>query len=670
MKKSVITFLAVVCLCGCINSPFGDDATFDYAKQEVKFWTSELQRITPLDGKRLNVEYKCDTSMDSLGQFGYRFDEDHTLTLTSSDAVGALHALYTFCEVLGITFDITGPVLPDSVDWKSVEGTDSIITPHVRWRGIRQHVNFSMDISSYSIPEVREYLQNMVRMRFNKLTIHSYPYQWYAEDVTGEMHYAGSFFYGCTHRCDKWDFLKELTKGRNDSIFCIPGAEEVWNDKGKRSEVAIAWMRDVIAIAKELGLRVQFSCENRHFTVEQTKKLAYILTDNYAIDDLEFITEEMGGWNEDVPYATQQINTAAAAIRALETEPSFKGRVKELKLGIYCVLPHQIGGLFQHARQALPEHRIAVLSQYASRGVAATYPHFITNAEDLKWTELYSWVEFDGQMYIQQNHVEGIDDLLTQMDVTAPGVQHGSLLFNHWRTAENRTSFRYAAEATLMSNRHQDDFYKEYAKRLGISDVEDFLDMQHAMQELHAYNVDHHGNIGFAAINFWLNEDQNTEHTVSEVKYASEQYLKVGEMLTRLYENATTDAAKEYLSLLGNRVLCSKLYLDCVNEGTTLRDLPRQDDGMVTPAYRKQADEICQKCIAEYERMLRIYAQQMPDRGCLGTIVSIWNGPVYGMMTLNHKLTGAPLDAPANNEIPLDTPPLPTFINEINPRVR
>ncbi len=91
---------------------------------------------------------------------------------------------------------------------------------------------------------------------------------------------------------------------------------------------------------------------------------------------------------------------------------------------------------------------------------------------------------------------------------------------------------------------------------------------------------------------------------------------------------------------------------------------------MVTPAYRKQADEICRKCIAEYERMLRIYAQQMPDRGCLGTIVSIWNGPVYGMMTLNHKLTGAPLDAPANNEIPLDTPPLPTFINEINPRVR
>ena len=662
MKKFIPMLLAIVCLCACNNSPFGDDTTSDYAKEEVKLWTAELQKITPLEGKKLKVEYVCDPSMDSLGQFGYRFDVDHTLTLTSSDAVGALHAFYTFCEVLGTTFDVTGTILPESVDWKSVEGTDSIVTPHVRWRGIRQHVNFSMDISSYSIPEVREYLQNMVRMRMNKLTIHSYPYQWYAEDVTGEMHYAGSFFYGNVHRCDRWDFLKELTKGRNDSVFCIPGAEAVWNDKAKRSDVAIAWMRDVITTAKELGLRVQFSCENRHFTVDQTKKLAYILTDNYPIDDLEFITEEMGGWNDNVPYATQQIDTAAAAIKALEADSVFNGRVKNLKLGIYCVLPHCISGLFQHARQTLPDHYVTVLSQYASRGVAGAYPHFITNADDLKWTELYSWVEFDGQMYIQQNHVEGIDDLLKQMDATAPGVQHHSLLFNHWRTAENRTSFRYAAEATLMRDRHQDDFYKEYASRLGIDDEKGFLDMQHEMQELHNYNVDHHGNVGFAAIDFWLNERQHTEHTMSELRLAAEGYLKVGEKLTHLYDNATAQAAKDYLSLLGNRVLCSKLYLDCVCQGMALADVPREKDGTVAPENKKMVNEICEKTIAGYERMLRIYAQQMPDRGCLGTVVSIWNGPVYGMMLLNHHLGGAPLDVPVSNEVPLDAPPLPTFI--------
>ena len=67
MRKSVIVFLAIVCLCACSSSPFDGDPTFGYAKQEVAKWTSELQSITPLDGKRLKVEYKCDPAMDSLG---------------------------------------------------------------------------------------------------------------------------------------------------------------------------------------------------------------------------------------------------------------------------------------------------------------------------------------------------------------------------------------------------------------------------------------------------------------------------------------------------------------------------------------------------------------------------------------------------------------------------
>ena len=134
------------------------------------------------------------------------------------------------------------------------------------------------------------------------------------------------------------------------------------------------------------------------------------------------------------------------------------------------------------------------------------------------------------------------------------------------------------------------------------------------------------------------------------------------DMLTNLYNNAKTEAAKEYLSLLGNRVLCSKLYLDCIHDGLALKEVPHQKNNPVAPTDRKKVNQICEKCIAGYERMLRILAQQMPDRGCLGTIVSIWNGPVFGMMTQNHKLTGAPLDAPVNNEISLDTPPLPTFV--------
>ena len=381
MKKMLCPLLMLLCICSCREDALKNDMAFACAQEESALWTSELQKITPLEGQPLKVAFRYDPSMEELGQFSYRFDKRHNLTLTSSDATGVMHALYTFCEALGVTFDITGPIMPTKVDWESVEGTDSLVTPRVRWMGIRQHVNFCMDISSYPVPQVREYLRNMVRMRFNKIAFHSYPFQWYAEDATGEMHYAGSFFYGFPHRCDRWDFLKDLCKDTNDSLFCIPEAEPVYADQAKRSEVAMEWMRQVILAAKELGLRVQFSCEQRHFNVEEVRKLAYTLTDSFDFDDLEFITEEMGDWNVDVSYATQQIDTAAAAIKSLENDLQFQGRVKEFKLGIYCVVPSCVGGLFQHARQVLPEHYITVLSQYASSGVAAAYPKFIQNAE-------------------------------------------------------------------------------------------------------------------------------------------------------------------------------------------------------------------------------------------------------------------------------------------------
>lgn len=661
MKKLFVFWAAVPLMFSCSGGALKNDMAYPRARSEVKLWTAELQKITPLDGKKLKVSFRYDPSMDELGQFAYSFDKSHKLTLTSSNATGIMDALYTFCESLGITYDITGALLPEKVEWDKAVGVDSLITPHVRWRGIRQHVNFCMDISAYPMPLAKEYLQNLARMRFNKLVIHSYPFQWYEEDITGKTNYAGSFFYGDVPRTDGWHLLDSLCKATNDSIFCIPAAEPLYGDAGKRSEFAMNWMRELITAAKETGLRVQFSCENRAFDVEQTKKLAYRITDLYPIDDLELITEEMGGWNEDMEYATREIETAAEAIRQLEADPDFQGRVKLLKLGIYCVIGDRIGELYRHARELLPEHPICVLSQYASRGVAGAYPRFIDDAKDLKWTELYSWTEFDGQMFLQQNHVDGIGDLLTQMDATAPGVQHRSLLFNHWRTAENRTSIRYAAEATLISDRHREDFYRDYAASLGIKDVEAFLAVQDSIEALHAFNLEHHGNVGFPPMSFWDNLSQHVGYKTDCLKHSSDAYLAIGEMLTDLYDKEDARYAKEYLALLGNRVLCSKLYLDAVIDGMALLDIPDIEDRTLSPAEQKKVNAICTKCIAEYEQVLEIFANQLPDRGCLGTMAAIWNAPVRGMMFMNHKFGGAALEHPSVNDVHLDLPPLPTF---------
>lgn len=74
-----------------------------------------------------------------------------------------------------------------------------MVTPKVRWRGIRQHVNFPMDISSYKIEDAKEYLNSLLRMRFNKLVIHSYPGQWYETQIGDSLALAGNFFYGNVH---------------------------------------------------------------------------------------------------------------------------------------------------------------------------------------------------------------------------------------------------------------------------------------------------------------------------------------------------------------------------------------------------------------------------------------------------------------------------------------
>ena len=148
---------------------------------------------------------------------------DMESAFTHMEEAGLEIKVYAWVWTLNPPRQERAQMLAEHPDWFSVNRNGESVADH------KAYVN-SYKFLCPALPEVREYLQNMVRMRFNKLTIHSYPYQWYAEDVTGEMHYAGSFFYGCTHRCDKWDFLKELTKGRNDSIFWESAAR--WQSPG------------------------------------------------------------------------------------------------------------------------------------------------------------------------------------------------------------------------------------------------------------------------------------------------------------------------------------------------------------------------------------------------------------------------------------------------------
>lgn len=103
------------------------------------------------------------------GTFGYAVNKDN-VQFYAGDQIGLAHAAYTLMEDMGFTFDITG-ISKTPVNTEIRQLTNKEITPKVRWRGIRQHVNFPMDISSYPIEKAKEYLNSLLRLRFNKLTI-------------------------------------------------------------------------------------------------------------------------------------------------------------------------------------------------------------------------------------------------------------------------------------------------------------------------------------------------------------------------------------------------------------------------------------------------------------------------------------------------------------------
>ena len=64
---------------------------------------------------------------------------------------------------------------------------------------------------------------------------------------------------------------------------------------------------------------------------------------------------------------------------------------------------------------------------------------------ELQKTMLYSWVEFDGNMYVQQNSCGGIQALLEYCRRESGGASIHGICFNHWRTAENSLTLSYAA---------------------------------------------------------------------------------------------------------------------------------------------------------------------------------------------------------------------------------
>ena len=649
----------------------------DFAKAELDGFLGE-QECRPVC-----LEVRDDMAPSS---FGVRVDGD-VLRLVGADETCVLHAVYTFLEQVGFRFEITGPVRPDVVAWDEAVSVE--VCPHVKRRGIRQHLNFPMDISSYPLDEALEYIRNLARLRFNHISFHSYPRQWIDGPQAGGDGPAGEFFYGQRHDLMEEPELRQHI--RNKSTYCIPEIEPVYDNPAERSGQAVAWLCAVMAEAKRCGMHIQFSFEPRSLSLDATVTLqtARRIEELYPdIDTLELITEETfdiwgkGPQGEDILGALSamfgdalkleavqqviaegrpatvekafcQIGHNIRAIKMLSGETSLR-----LALGVYCAIPAFHAAIGEVVNAVLPRNvAFMLLPGHSSGRVAKRFREAPIPDALAPRSLLCSWIEFDGTMYLQQNAVPGMADLLStaSYDGVLPGV-----IFNHWRTAENRMAARYASEACIEGGLAPAEFYHRYAESVGIGAPEVYVAAMDVLAAADHMATNDLGNIGFCYVGCWGRSGLRAfgnwwPPLVAECR---ELYQSVRDKIGECLRLTQVASARSYLEFLHNRLECSRLYLDAMASGCELQQYKDLAPGEMSPEQRANAVALCDRALSTMSQYMRLHAEQMPDRGCEGTLISVYHTPPAVLKRLRTEYSVAD-KVSCSEEVSFDEPPLP-----------
>jgi len=636
------------------------------------------------------------------GQFSYTINSQGNLVnmiCIGEDEAAIGHSLYTILENLGFQFDITGVVVPTVFKTGIFKGDSQSIIPFTRWRGIRQHVNFPMDISSYPLAEAKAYLNNLVRMRFNKIAIHSYPNLWHEVNFEDSVDYAGNFFYGRQHDIPNMQIFTNHIRF-NDKIFSIPEIENNYSNTPVKSKMAVAWMRSLIEYAQAIGLRVQVSIEPRSKGDIQliTRTVKSVINNYPSIDELELITEEMGGWGDattkaqvnkiaveqfgesilqdtmvtsviknsqpDLDNLFFQLGRNITALKLLEKDNEIISRSIKLNLGIYCVINDYAKVAFYIAKKYLPNNSIAIMPGHGSKRVANYLPNLIPIKSQIAPTTIYSWIEFDGLMFTQQNANEGIYDLMKYLKASNGAQQQSTILFNHWRTAENRTSARYAALNTLYGPIPQLDFYKQYAKNMKINNAAAYTQAMQLLEKIDWIATNDLPNIGFCWVGAWREGGPYTWINSKALKTVQGLYDQVNGELNKAISSVESGEGANYLKFLLNRSIASKLYLDAFEKGIQIQMIKSDSSGKFSPSQQDSASVICNNALDIFNKYLQKHVEFMPDRGCEGTLINIWHAPIYGLKVIRNKYAGIPLDADPIIDNRKDAPPLPIYFKK------
>lgn len=497
----------------------------------------------------------------------------------------------------------------------------------------------------------------------------------------------GNFFYDSPHYYKDNESIKKHVRF-NDSLFCIPSMETIYFDLPLKSKRSMEWMNELLTYAKSLGLQIQFSIEPRQLSLEQTMSTAKEILKAYpVIDALELITEEMGGWGPrctkeeveatltkyfgkdilkdslilsttlapqaDLNALYSQLGNNMEAVKRLKQDADLAS--KEFKIGIYCTTGYSKAA-YHLVRKMMPDASVAVMPSHGSDGVNRAIRNDVREASDMRLTEIYSWIEFDGLMYLQQNAIEGINGLFTYTKQLIGEEQLPSVCFNHWRTCENRVTARFASEVVLNGSMRPDDFYQVYARRLGIASPEAFAAVMREINQLDSFSTGGLGNIGFCWTGGWRHAGLFKWMNVDNINKAIDGYESVDRQLLALQNKTTDQSARDVLGLLENKTAATVIYLKAFRVATQIRTINEQN---MTAKDKQRVVDICNEALTVFEEYIDKYAELLPDRGSEGVIVSVWNSPMYGLKLIRQNLGGVPLEDSWHNDNPVDSPPLP-----------
>jgi hypothetical protein len=561
--------------------------------------------------------------------------------LSSADAAGVLHAVYTVLERAGICFDITGPITPAKLDLDSLKDWSCHIRPDVKRRGLRQYLNFPMDLSAYPLSEAKEYVRNVARLRFDLIAFHSYNGIFYLCPELQSL--AGSFFYGQRHDLpDQPLFCRAI---RNRRTFCIPEIEASFDRPQQRSQAAIHWLNEVMYEAAKCGLTVQFSFEPPGNDIDTGLAAARSILASYPQTRiLEMITPENGGHSDQV---------LARYLKIGERLRQFLGpKYPDLALGIYETGSGLKEGLAFLRKNCPTDITWTFLPAHGARATVDALRKAEITPDEWRRAMIHSWCEFDGLMYLQQNSLVGTRMLIDLARSKLVDGQVPALDFIHWRTVENRTAIRYAALACIDSHLTPGSFYSDYANAMGIGDPTAYALAMADLDDIDSFCRDHLFNIGFCFVGCWTNPKGlgwTRGWKKADLAAASDRFVTVGRTISNCLEHTTAPAGRKYLRVLDNRLRCTTIHLEAIGHLLELHELG--DDShpeRLNAKGRELVDSHCRKALELTERYMQLHSQALEDRGCEGTLISYFHTiPPYIDYIRKSFLASSPITDPA-----------------------